>query len=83
MPAPNTHIDDLIKQVKELSGALRDLSDPRKFKQVIVIMKRPGWTTPAELAFARAIVDGMLAHTVALQGLKDGLLDGSKAVVGR
>ena len=75
--------DDLMKRVKALSGGLANLSNPRQFKELIKVMKRPGWTTPAEFTFASGIIDSMLAHTAALTKLKGDLLNGSRQVGSR
>jgi len=71
---------DLLNRMKALTQYLNRLSDRRQFIELIKIMKRPGWTTPAELIFASGIVDSMLAHTEALAKLKGDLLKGSRAV---
>ena len=70
----------LDKQVRQLKEALRDLSDPRGLEEFLKIIRRPGWTTPAERIFASTILTAMLAHVGALKGLKSGLLKGSQEV---
>ncbi len=80
---PNGHqidIKQLEKKVTALSDALARLSSKEDFKKLILIIRNPGWTTPAEFIFAAGIVDSMLAHTAALATQKQGLLAGSKAV---
>jgi len=72
-------ISRLEKQVTTLSDALAHLSNVEDFKRIL-ILKKPGWTTPAEFAFATSIVESMLAHTAALTTLKQGVLRGSEAV---
>lgn len=71
----------LQKQVSDLSNALARLHNAEEFRELILILKRPGWTTPAEMMFATGIVDAMLAHTEALTQMKTQLLHGSRAVV--
>jgi hypothetical protein len=76
-------IQKLEKRVTALSDALAHLSSPNDFRQLIQIMKRPGWTTPAELIFTVGIVESMLAQTEALTRLKGDLLRGSEAVIAK
>jgi hypothetical protein len=73
----------LEKKVTALSDALAKLNSADDFKKLILILRKPGWTTPAEFIFASSIVDTMLAHTKALTLQKDQLLKGSNAVVTR
>ena len=78
---PTDHdIKGLEKKVTDLSDALAHLSSADDFRRLIQILKRPGWTTPAEMIFAGAIVDSMLAHTRALAAQKQELLKGADAV---
>jgi hypothetical protein len=71
----------LEKKVTALSDALAKLNSADDFKKLILLLRRPGWTTPAEFIFASSIVDTMLAHTKALTLQKGQLLKGSDAVV--
>jgi hypothetical protein len=78
---PTDHdIKGLEKKVTDLSDALAHLSSADDFRRLIQILKRPGWTTPAELIFTGAIVDSMLAQTRALAAQKQELLKGADAV---
>jgi hypothetical protein len=70
----------LEKQVTDLSDALAHLGDPDGFKRLIIIIRRPGWTSLPEQLFTSAIVESMLAHTKALEELKGKLLKASEAV---
>lgn len=76
-------IKGLEKKVTDLSDALAHLGDKDDFKKLILILRRPGWTTPAEFIFASAVVDVMQAQASALATLKGKLLQGSEAVVAR
>lgn len=78
---PNkTDIVRLEKQITALSDALAKLNTPDDWKRLILILRRPGWTTPAELIFVSAILQGMQAQAAALAGIKTQLLKGSEAV---
>jgi hypothetical protein len=70
----------LEKQVTNLSDALAKLNTPDDWKRLILILRRPGWTTLADLIFVSAILEAMQAQAAALAGLKAKLLKGSEAV---
>ncbi len=73
----------LEKQVNDVSNALAHLGDPEGWKELIIILKRPGWTTPAEFVFASAILESMNAHVAALATLRGKLMEGSKQVIAK
>jgi hypothetical protein len=69
-------------RIKELIGSLNMLAqgEDGDLRELLRIIHQPGWTTPAELVFSHGIVDSMLVQTKALVGLKQVLLQGSRAV---
>ena len=73
-------ITRLEKQITALSDALAKLNTPDDWKRLILILRRPGWTTLAELILVTAILDGMQVQAAALVGIKTQLLKGSEAV---
>ncbi|MEZ5428568.1 MAG: hypothetical protein R2747_20145 [Pyrinomonadaceae bacterium] len=79
--AKNHDIKGLEKKIDALSNALAKLGNKDDFKQLILILRKPGWTTPAEFLFASAIVDSMTAEVKTLTTLKTSLIKGSKEVV--
>jgi hypothetical protein len=76
-------IKRLEKQVTELSDALAHLSTSEDWKHLLQVLRRPGWTTPAELIFASAIIGSLHSQVAALAGLKGQLMKGSEAVVAK
>jgi hypothetical protein len=56
------------------------LDSTADLKKLILLMRRPGWTTPAEFAFAAGLVDSLIAQTEVVAGMTRVLLAGSKAV---
>jgi hypothetical protein len=83
---PDKHdidIGGLERRVTALSDALAHLGNADDLKRLILILRRPGWTTPAEFIFASGIVESMLAHSAALTKLRGDLLQGSEAVIAR
>jgi hypothetical protein len=68
------------EKITALSDALAKLGSKDDFQKLIKIIRFPGWTTPAELAFASAIVDHMAGQARGLADLKGKLLGASEAV---
>jgi hypothetical protein len=73
-------ITRLERKVTDLYASFRRLADDRELKELIDILHRPGWTTPAELRFATAIADGMSAHVNAIAAMKGEFIKASAAV---
>ena len=74
------HVKALDKKITELSDALAHLGNGTDLKELIRIIRFPGWTTPAEFAFSVAIIDSMQIHVNALSNLNTQLLAASKLV---
>lgn len=70
----------LEKQISALSDALANLNSADDLRKLILLIKRPGWTTPAEYVFALGLVNSMLGQVKALDEMKTALLRGSNAV---
>lgn len=66
--------------IKSLEQSLVALGDRTDFVELLKIIHRPGWTTPAEALLVSGVVDAMLAHVKVLTSLKQALLTGSRAV---
>lgn len=77
---PQEDIDKLEKRLTTLTDALTRLSTDHDLGELRLIIRKPGWTTPAESAFALGIVESMLTHSQALAQLKGVLVKGSGAV---
>jgi len=80
---PKHDVTNLETRIKELTKTLTQLTTEQDFQELIQIIHRPGWTTPAEFAFATGIVDTMLAQAKALTNLKQALLAGSREVTAK
>lgn len=74
------HVEILDKKITELSDALANLGKGTDLKELIRIIRFPGWTTPAEFALSIAIIDSMQLQVHALSDLKSQLMAGSKLV---
>ncbi len=77
---PRINKDRLEKQISALSDALANLNSADDLKKLILLIRKPGWTTPAEFTFASGLVDSMLVQAKALTQMKETLLRGSDAV---
>lgn len=73
----------LEKRISALSDALANLNSADDLRKLILLIRKPGWTTPAEYMFALGLVDTMLAQTKVLGEMKTALLRGSQAVAPR
>ena len=80
MPDRTDHVRVLDKKITELSDALAHLGKGTDLKELIKIIRFPGWTTPAEFAFAVTIVDTMQTHVNAMAHLSTQLLAASRQV---
>lgn len=74
------HLGALDKKITDLSDALAKLGRDTDLRDLLRIIRRPGWTTPAEYAFCVALLDDMQAHVTALDTLSTRLLKASRAV---
>jgi hypothetical protein len=79
MPGHDT--GQLQENLKLLASSLRDLGDGEDLLELIKVLRRPGWTTPAEFTFTQAVVEAMLAQTRQLAALKESLITGSRQVL--
>ncbi|HEX9734830.1 MAG TPA: hypothetical protein VGG06_22890 [Thermoanaerobaculia bacterium] len=78
--ANGAKIDRLEKKVTALSDALANLGSKEDFRELLKIIRFPGWTTPAEFTLVTATVDAMLGHAQVLTKLRTALIKGSKQV---
>lgn len=77
---PRHDIPGLEKKITDLSKALANLSSEDDLRELIRIIRKPGWTTPAEFILVSGMVDTMAAQVKALSQMKDVLLKGSSKV---
>ncbi len=82
MPGPNHKLEirKFEKSITALSDALAHLGKGTSLKDLIMIIKNPGWTTPAELLYATSIVDTMMAQVETMERLQTNLLRASRMV---
>jgi len=76
----DTHLRELEKKISALSDALAHLGQGASLKDLLRIIRFPGYTTPAEFVFNVAILDTMLVQVNALEKLGQDLVAGAKLV---
>jgi hypothetical protein len=66
--------------VNNLTKGLKGLAEAPEFAELLTIIHRPGWTTPAEAALVAGMLEAMNAHVQHLTRMKQALLEGARAV---
>ncbi len=72
-------LDHLESRLKTLDQGMKGLGDGG-ISEFLTIIRRPGWTTPAEYALVMGIVESLHAHTVAMAQLKKSLVAAGHSV---
>jgi hypothetical protein len=67
-------------RISNVTQSLKALADDKEFTELLAIIHRPGWTTPAEALLVNGFLDSMTAHAKHLTELKQTLLAGARAV---
>ncbi len=75
------HIDLLQKQIETVKVELAALADDSDLKELLRIIRFPGYTTPAEFLLHRAVLDSILSQAQGIATLKRALLEGGRAIV--
>lgn len=70
---------ELARGISALDRALQK-KDTNDLKQLLKIIRKPGFTTPAELQLLIGIVESLTAQTQAITRLRGVLLRGSRLV---
>ena len=73
-------LERLETQIKELRTTLRSLDDGGGFEKLIGTIRKPYWTTPAEAALVKGVVDSMLGQAKTMVRLKQVLFTGAEKV---
>ncbi len=80
MDTPDGHVKELDKKITALSDALAHLGQGTSLKELIKIIRFPGYTTPAEFAFSMAMLDAMQVQVRGLEKMGVDLLAAGKMV---
>jgi len=66
--------------IDRLQKGFEGLRDDDGFAELLRIIHRPGWTTPAELELVTGLVEIMDSHVKALTRMRELLIRGSREV---
>lgn len=70
----------LEKHISTVRERLEVVAQGDDFEELIKIIRRPGWTTPAEFRLVLGIVETIGRQVDVIEHLKTGLLEGSRQV---
>ena len=73
-------IGRLEKHISTVRERLEMAAQGDDFEELLRIIRRPGWTTPAEFRLVFEIVETIGQQVVVIEHLKTGLLEGSRQV---
>jgi hypothetical protein len=76
------HTKKLLQLARGISALDKALQRRNKAEllALLKVIKQPGWTTPAEIAFALGIVQSLTVQLGAFNQLKGALISGSRSV---
>jgi hypothetical protein len=72
-----SQMESHIKTIRTAHAALADTSE---LDELLLIIHRPGWTTPAEVGFVLAALESINVQTAQLNSLRQGLLTAANKV---
>ena len=76
----NHDLDKLARSLKNLDTVLGKYAAAERRRELIKIIKVPGWTTPAEFLLVSSIVENVTAQLKVLERLETDLLKAAKLV---
>ena len=59
----NDHVETLEPKIRAVQEGLKKISSDKRTEQLLLIIRKPGFTTPAELEFMHGALDS-LAHQI-------------------
>jgi prefoldin subunit 5 len=76
------NIAQIEKRLTTLKNEIQQLSNANIYDQLLQIIHKPGWTTPAEARFFETTMELISAQVQSLARAQQGLLEASQAVGG-
>jgi hypothetical protein len=76
----HAHVRELEQQVMKLSDALAQLGRGMPLQELMLVIRQPGWTTPAELAFVSGAIEHQLRMVAEMTQAQAELLAASRKV---
>ena len=74
------NIPQLEAKIKELRAVCESVGDDSDLVELLKILHRPGWTTPAEFIYANSIVESLTSQARNVVALRKTPLAGSREV---
>ena len=74
------HIEGLDLRLRALGDTFVGLGDTGDVEEMLVIIRRPGWTTPIDVHFMNALVDAAQRTADDARQLREGLRAGALAI---
>jgi hypothetical protein len=74
------NLTQLENKFKELQSIFTELSSNTETNELLKIIHRPGWTTPAEFSFVNALTDSLITQTRNVITLRKTLLNTAQQV---
>ena len=74
------HIASLEKQIQELGRLIQASGSDDDVQELLRIIHRPGWTTPAEALLVQELIEATIASAKQTTQLRQALIKGAKAV---
>lgn len=74
------HVARLHERVERLQREFEATAKEASYPELLKIIHRPGWTTPAEMLLATAAVDNLIAQVVAVRQANQALMAGAREV---
>jgi hypothetical protein len=74
------HIQNVKRKLSAVKTNLRSVAEDAVYDQLLQIIHRPGWTTPAEIAFFETVLNSIDAHARLLSQPHKDLLRSSQLV---
>jgi hypothetical protein len=76
----SVHVEQLDKRVRSLQDILSGFATSNDLEELLMIIHRPGFTSPVELQFVNAMFDAMERSAAHTRQLHDALVAGSRAI---
>ncbi len=74
------HITRLHERIEYLQRELEATAGEAPYPELLKIIHRPGWTTPAETLLTVAVVDNLIAQVAAVRQANQRLMAGAREV---
>jgi hypothetical protein len=75
------HVAEIDARLRRLSAAFVDGAAMDDFEELFVIIHRPGWTTPAEIALVNGLIDAAERNVQDAVQLRSAMLQGARMIV--